>query len=142
MKKRTTVAVLWAIASCVFLWLFSLAQAKELPDPPSPLDLFDSFLLFSFMLLGGGAYYHFLTEILEAPHDADASKLWTRLLKNMFFIMAVIVSAPVVILIMRENLGAGLAALLSLAYLSISFGVAFWRGYTVERLFREIRANK
>jgi hypothetical protein len=142
MKKRTVVAVLWAIASCVFLWLFSLVQAKELPGSPSPLDLFDSFLLFSFMLLGGGACYHFMTEILEAPYDADTSKLWTSLLKNMLFIMVVIVSVPVVILIMRENLGAGLAKLLSLAFLPISFGLAFWRGYAVERLFREIRANK
>jgi len=75
LNRKIISAVAWAISSCLFLWLFSLVQGNGGSNPPTPKELFESFLLFSFMLLGGGACYHFLTEIALSPLNPENS-LW------------------------------------------------------------------
>lgn len=52
MKRKVISAVAWAISSCLFLWIFSLAQDKGLSSHPGYGEVFESFILFSFMLLG------------------------------------------------------------------------------------------
>ncbi|WP_319557339.1 hypothetical protein [Thiomicrorhabdus sp.] len=97
MDRKIISAIGWAISSCVFLWLFSLAQAKGLSSPPTSGELFESFVLFSFMLLGGGACYHFLTEIIFSPYNSENSGLWIRLSKKMLLLMSILISVPIVV---------------------------------------------
>lgn len=132
----------WGFSSCLFLWLFSLAQIKDMASPPTIGELFDSFILFSFMLLGGGACYHFLTEILSSPYNSRNQHIWDRLMKNMILMMLILVSAPIVILVCRDNFSTGLAWVVSYFYLLLSLGSALWVGAKIEPAFREIHSNK
>ena len=109
MNRKIICVVTWAISSCLFLWLFSLAQGNGNSNPPTYKELFESFLLFSFMLLGGGACYHFLTEIALSPLNLENSHLWAQLAKKMLILMAILLSVPIVVLLGRDLLPTSLA---------------------------------
>lgn len=142
MERKIISAIGWSISSCVFLWLFSLAQAKGLSSPPTSGELLESFVLFSFMLLGGGACYHFLTEIIFSPYNSENSCLWTRLSKKMILLMLILISVPIVVLLSRDNLPLSIAWLVSFFYLLLGLGSAIWVGTKIEPVFTEIRSNK
>lgn len=139
MDKRNISAIAWAISSCLFLWLFSLAQGKEFSDPPTHAELFESFVMFSFMLLGGGACYHFLTEIICSPYDSNSSHLWGNLCNKMIMLMLVLLSIPLVILISRCYLELHIAKIISLLYLFSGMAGSFLLGIKIEPLFKKIR---
>lgn len=142
MYRRIICAVAWAISSCLFLWLFSLAQSKGLSAPPTNVELFESFTIFSFMLLGGGACYHFLTEIIFSPYNQENSHLWMRLSKKMVLLMSILVSVPLIILLTRDYLPLSIAWLVSFFYLLFGMGTSIWIGTKIEPIFNEIRSNK
>ncbi len=141
MNRKIISAVAWAISSCLFLWLFSLAQGNGGSNPPTPKELFESFLLFSFMLLGGGACYHFLTEIALSPLNPENSHLWAQLAKKMLILMAILLSVPIVVLLSRDLLPISLAWVFSFFYLLIGLGLSLWMGTKLEPTFTAIRAN-
>ncbi|WNZ57004.1 hypothetical protein QT397_06570 [Microbulbifer sp. MKSA007] len=140
MDRKTISAVAWAISSCIFLWLFSLVQAEGLSSPPGSDELFKSFCLFSFMLLGGGACYHFLTEIIFSPYTSENAHLWVRLSKYMVSLMLVLISMPSLMLVFRENLHLSTAWILSFFYLLTGYGVSAWLGTRIKPIFIEIRS--
>ncbi|WP_372930800.1 hypothetical protein [Shewanella putrefaciens] len=142
MDRRIISAVAWAFSSCLFLWLFSLAQAKGLSNTPTYGELFESFTVFSFMLLGGGACYHFLTEIIFSPYNPENSHLWMELSKKMVLLMSILVSVPLVILLSRDYLPLSIAWLVSFFYLLFGMGTSVWIGTKIEPIFNEIRSNK
>jgi|GEM_PF-5409817 len=141
MNKRTITGIAWAISSCVFLWLFSITQPASISSPPKIDELFNSFVMFSFMLLGGGGCYHLLTEILSSPYDQSNYLKWSCLYLKMIGLMVCLISAPIVIVICREFLQAGLAKPISLVYLITSFAISFWFLTKVQPIFLEIRSN-
>jgi len=141
MNKKIVSAIAWAFFSCVFLWLFSLTQIQKLSSPPSEAELFNSFALFSFMLLGGGASYHFLTEIISSPYNRNDLRLWNKLSKNLLIMMGLLISIPVIILICRNYLPNWTGWILSYSYSVISMLIAFWRGTRIKSLFKEISSN-
>ncbi|MGM7318911.1 hypothetical protein [Idiomarina sp. ST10R2A5] len=143
MHTQKITAVSWATASCLFLWLFSFAQGKEFSATPEPSELIESFIFFSFMLLGGGICYHFFTEILSAPYTPDNEHLWKSLMIRMALLMFAALSVPAVILILRDNLAdLYLAKLLSLVYLILVFGASAWKASSIEEIFKQIRSYK
>lgn len=141
MLLRTISAVAWAFSSCLFLWLFSLAQTKGLSSPPTNAELFESFTLFSFMLLGGGGCYHFYTEIMLSPYNAQNAHLWRNLAKKMILLMLIMLSVPITILWSRDNLPLSIAWLVSYFYLLFGMGVSIWMGTKIVPAFTEIRAG-
>lgn len=142
MTRRIVSAVAWALSSCVFLWLFSLAQVKELSSPPTYGELFESFTIFSLMLLGGSACYHFLTEIIFSPYTSENSHLWAILSKKMLLLMSIMVSVPLVILLCRDWLSFSIAWIFSFFYLLFGLGASIWIGTKIEPVFSEIRFAK
>lgn len=140
-KTKLIVGISWAISACTFLWLFSLAQPSELSKPPTLTELIDSFLLFSAILLGSGASYHFLVEILKSSHEKSSNFLWRRLMFQMTLFMLVMISIPSVILMLRDFIGGEEALLKSLIYLLLMAGVSMWLATLIEVTFREIRSK-
>jgi len=141
MHRKIISAAAWAVSSCVFLWLFSLAQGKGLSVPPTGSELFGDFTLFSLMLFGGGACYHLLTEIILSPTNAEITYLWKHLTKKLISLMLVLVSVPAVILYVRECLPISVARVISFIYLLFGFIFSIWLGAKVESLFKAIRYN-
>lgn len=138
MNKRLFCAVAWAISSCIYLWLFSLAQVER-SDPPTVTELFDSFIVFSVMLLGGGGCYHLLTEIALSPVNASNSNLWSRLCWVMGVLMTTLISAPVIIILCREYLSGGLGWGMSYVYLLATMSLSIWLFVKIEHYFKRIR---
>lgn len=138
MSKKTFCAVAWSVSSCMFLWIFSLSQVER-SDSPSAFELFNSFFLFSVMLLGGGGCYHLLTEIVSSPVDSKNGYLWTKLSWVMGALMAVLISAPLVMILCREYLDIGLGWIVSYLYLLSAISVSLWLFAKAENYFRNIR---
>jgi hypothetical protein len=141
MNRKNISEIGWAISSCLFLWLFSLTQNRGISPRPTAGELFDSFVLFSFMIFGGGGCYHFLTEMVSCPLNDQNSHLWLKLSKRMVAMMLILLSTPIVILLLRDNLSASIAWVLSLLYLVTSFGICFWIAIKIKPIFIEIRSN-
>lgn len=134
MGKKLATAFFWAVASCMTLWLFSLAQPAKAS--------FESFWLFSFMLLAGGGAYHFLVELLQLPTDAGVLKEWSGLYRAMLWFMLPILSVPLAILAAKQWFSPAVAFLAGYVYLLIAFGLSFSQAMEVERQFTQLRSNK
>lgn len=141
MSKKIITALAWAFSGCVFLWLFSLVQLKNMSSPPTPEELLSSFVLFSFMLLGGGGCYHFFTEILSSPYSLHNDHIWSRLMKIMFTMMTTLLSAPIVMIICREYMPMKLAWDIAYFYLFVSFIISICLGRKIEPLFNLIHLD-
>lgn len=139
MNRKEVSAIAWAISSCIFLWLFSLGQTKTFAAPPNYAELFQSFIEFSFMLLGGSACYHFLTEIIATPFHPENLELWKRVSNKMIRLMLILMSVPLLILIMRDTLSPNIAWILSFIYLLIGIVVSIILCAKIGPLFIEIR---
>lgn len=133
MKTKLVTSLLWAVSSCLTLWLFNFAQPKSVS--------FESFWLFSFMVLGGGGGYHFFIEILQTPYSQELKSDWRSLQKEMFFLMLPIISVPVVVLAAKEWAPPAIVFLGIYFYLLFAFAIAVWRGLHVERQFKHLRSN-
>lgn len=142
MNRKTISAVAWAISSCLFLWVFSLAQGNVNSNPPTYNELFESFIVFSLMLLGGGACYHVLTEIVLSPLNSENAELWAKLTKKMLILMTVLLSVPLVILLTRDTLTTALAWVISYFYFLICLGLSLWLLTKIKSTFTVIRSNK
>lgn len=133
MKKIT--AFCWLIASSTMLWLFSLTQNYEFSPRPQPIELIDSFLMFTFMLIGGGCSYHFFTEILNIPYTANNKKVWSELLKSMILLMLLAISGPFFMVCFRDYSNNGIVRILCILYLFFSFGLASIPGKKIEKIY-------
>lgn len=142
MIYKTGAALAWVLFGCLFLWLFSLVQLKEMSLPPTKGELFSSFVFFSYMLLGGGGGYHFLTEILSSPYTPENREVWRQLIKKLVNIMLVMLSAPIAIYVFRENLTLETAWLFSFIYQVGSLLISFWLGIRVYPIFRQIHSKE
>jgi hypothetical protein len=129
------------VSSCLFLWLFSLAQYKGISPRPTGGELLNSFVLFSFMLLGGGGCYHFLAELISIPLNSQNLHLWRNISTKMSVMMLILLSTPISLLFFRDNLSAGIAWLAALFYLPTSFGFCFWIATKIKPIFIEMRSN-
>lgn len=138
MTRKIFCTVAWAISSCIFLWLLNLAQVEK-SNPPSISELFNSFFLFSIMLLGGGACYHLLTEIALSPVEPNNTHLWLKLSWRMEILMTVLISAPVVVILCREYLDRSFSWAASYLYLLTAISVSLWLFTKAEYYFRQIR---
>lgn len=138
---RIVSGIAWAVFSCIFLWLFSLAQVKASSNPPTAAELLASFSSFSFMLLGGGACYHFLVEIMMSPLTSDNAYQWRALAIKLILMMFTMVSIPIVILSCRDNLPLVTAFVISLIYMVTGFLICFWLGSKLKRIFVQIRTG-
>jgi len=79
---RRLAALCWIVSACLFLWFFSHAKI----DPFTG----SSFFLFSFMVIGGSAAYHFLTELLSTPYSDETAIRWRKLSLWMMSLMCVL----------------------------------------------------
>ncbi len=141
MNKKTISAITWAFFSCVFLWLFSLTQIRNLSSPPAAGELFNSFVLFSFMLLGGGASYHFLSEIISSPYGKNNLQAWNKLSKILSLMMILMITIPLSILCCRTYLPQTYGWILSYLYSVFSMISCVFLGESSKPLFQEIRSN-
>lgn len=80
---RSFAGLSWTVSACFFLWLFSHIKTEPFS--------FESFVLFSFMFLGGSVSYHFLVELLSTPYDDNNSHIWKKLALAMVSLMLVLI---------------------------------------------------
>lgn len=139
MTKRLT-AILWVIASCGALWLFSLVQPIK-STPPTIPELIDSYILFSLMVIGGSASYHFFTELLSVPINENNQEQWRNMKIIMLKLMLSIISIPLVILVMRECVGGSIAYIVSYMYLLFGFILGLYFSRDLEHTYRALCSN-
>jgi hypothetical protein len=140
MNTKILSVIGWGLASCLYLWLFSLAQNPQAASPPTILELFDSFILFSFMLLGGGLSYHYLSELITAPYKSKNSELWKSLAIKMMLLSIVMLSIPVLIIILRITIGTSLAWILSYFYFLVASALSLILAIKATKVFSKIRS--
>ncbi len=123
---KTISIISWAIASSVFLWLMTISQQNILPAKPSHEELIQSFVSFTFLLLGGGSSYHIITELFATPFTKKVSKQWKALSIHLTLVMIIFLSVPGVILIFRDYLPPSLGWLLAVLYYMIAHIVSLF----------------
>ncbi len=128
---RRLVGLLWAISACLFLWFFNHAK-------PEPFTT-ESYFLFSFMLLGGGASYHFLVELLTTPYVEGNSHLWKKLLFDMSLLMGTLLLTGGLILIDKYIWPRN--GVLAFVSLFLGYCGLWFMSSRVERAFKAIRSN-
>ena len=145
MKKRIDIKILsgvcWAIASCLFLWMFSLSSTQALSVPPTISELFNSFIVFSFILLGGGGCYHFLTEIIATPLSDTNRQEWIKLTRSLTLLMFALMSAPIITVILRENVVQDIAFIIALIYYISAMLFATNLAIKIEKQFKEVKSQ-
>lgn len=128
---RRLAALCWILSACLFLWFFNHAKTEPFSS--------GSFFLFSFMVVGGSAAYHFLTELLSTPYSAETAIRWRRLSFWMASLMGVLLlSGGLIVLdkfIWRHN------GLLALSALPFGYLGLWFTSSKVAKAFADIRAN-
>ena len=132
-------AICWSVSSCLFLWIFSWDQMNILPSHPTGADLLNSFITFSFLLLGGGACYHFLTEIIVTPYHINSFSLWKRLCYHLTVQMIIFFSVPLVLLFCRDELPVNYSYLSGLVYFVFAYLLGMKQAFNVHKIFKEIK---
>lgn len=128
---RRLVALCWTVSACLFLWFFSHAKTE-------PFSL-ESFFLFSFMVIGGSAAYHFLTELLSTPYSDETALLWRWLLLWMSGLMGVLLLAGG--LIVLDKFIWPRNGLLALSSLPLGYVGLWFTSSKVTKAFAAIRSN-
>lgn len=100
-EKRISI-IFWFLSSCSFLWLYNLAAPKHLTPVTSFYSIFDSFFHFSFMILGAGWCYHFITLLHSSPLNDENKVIWRVMAIKLLFMAALLVSVPIVVILLSE----------------------------------------
>lgn len=128
---RRFAGLFWAISACFFLWIMNHIKTQPFS--------FESFVWFSFMLIGGSTSYHFLVELLTTPYHDENSHLWKKLAGTMFSLMSILFLTCGLILI--DKFIWPRDGLLALVSLFIGYCGLWYLSSRVNCLFKSLRTN-